>query len=100
MGKFTRSSPAMLLLASKFEKGEPTGSEDPKDVWLSEPTFTEHKLATFKTHYNKVRKDFGYSHGNINRSHVTEHVNLQIDDQRLKHLHLFHRKIQNRNKRE
>ena len=57
MGKLTATSPARMLLVSKFLSGEITGEEDPKSVWESDPVFKAHKLANFRVHYNDLRKN-------------------------------------------
>jgi len=58
MSKLTAKSPARLLLRQKFDDRHLTGDEDPKDVWESEALFKEHKLENFRTHYNRMRKEF------------------------------------------
>lgn len=65
MTRLTKTSRAVKLLRSKFETGEVTGREDPKEFWQSEVVFQEHKLTNFRTCYNNIRKDFEGQHGKL-----------------------------------
>jgi len=56
--KLTAKSPARKLLLQKFVQKELNGTEDPKDVWESDPIFMEHKLSNFRTHYNNLRNQY------------------------------------------
>ena len=53
--RLRKDSAAVHRLTEKFEKGEITGAEDPKEVWLSDTLFQNHKLSNFRTCYNNVR---------------------------------------------
>ena len=57
MNKLTAKSPAKQLLIRKLLSGEITGKEEPKTVWESDPIFKQHKMNTFRTHYNQLRKN-------------------------------------------
>lgn len=63
-GRVTKSSNAVRLPRSKFEKGDLTGNEQPMAVWKweSEESFQEHKLGNFHTSYNAMRFEFGGRH--------------------------------------
>ena len=54
----SKNSPAVAKLHEKFSSGQLTGKEQPKDVWLSDPIFQQHKLENFRTCYNKVKKEY------------------------------------------
>ncbi|MEM6687231.1 MAG: hypothetical protein AAF617_15725 [Bacteroidota bacterium] len=53
--RLTKDSKAVVLLRQKLADGTIKGTEDPKQVWLSEPIFMEHKLNNFRTCYNNIR---------------------------------------------
>ena len=56
--RLTKSSDAVIKLREKLERGELKGTEDPKQVWLSEPLFQMHKIENFRTCWNNLKKEF------------------------------------------
>ena len=60
MAELAKDSKAVKLLRGMFEKGQITGNETLKDVWLLSPVFQEHKLQNFRTCYSNLQKEFTY----------------------------------------
>lgn len=56
--RLTQDSKAVVRLTELMSNGTITGSEEPKKVWLSDPIFTTHKLANFRTCFNNMRNFF------------------------------------------
>lgn len=58
--RLTRDSAASVKLREWLSTGKLTGEEEPKEVWLMDPLFMNHKLANFRTCYNNSRKEKCY----------------------------------------
>lgn len=54
----SKNSEAVIRLHEKFESGELSGDETPKQVWLSDTAFQRHKLDNFRTCYNNMKFKF------------------------------------------
>ena len=53
--KLTESSKATILLRKKIHDGEIDLSDNPKEIWSSDPVFMEHKLDNFISKFNRIR---------------------------------------------
>lgn len=59
MTRLTKDSAAYKLLAQKFDDGEIEPADRPKEVWLTEEVFQQHKLDNFRTAFNKMKAQKG-----------------------------------------
>ncbi|KAI0557028.1 hypothetical protein FGB62_353g00 [Gracilaria domingensis] len=57
--RLTVNSNAVKMLRMKLQTGELQGNETAEQVWRSEPCFQEHRLDTFRSCYNRVKKSLG-----------------------------------------
>jgi len=55
--RLTKKSPAVMLLRSKLESGELSGTEEPRFVRDSDSAFKQYSLNAFRTCYNNLRKE-------------------------------------------
>ena len=74
MPRLTRNSEAVKLLRSKFQSGQLTGNETPKRVYESHPIFLRHTLTSFRTCYNRLKKELNAGSGKFFASLLTCHA--------------------------
>lgn len=56
--RLNKDSAAVYKLREMFESNQFTGTEDPKQAWLSHPLFQEHKLSNFRTCYKNIKTEY------------------------------------------
>lgn len=54
----SQNSEAVVRLREKLSSGELSGTETPKQAWLSDVLFQQHKLDNFRTCYNKMKEQY------------------------------------------
>lgn len=56
--RLDESSKAVKLLRKRMSNGEITGDDDYKSVQAAEPVFQEYKPDTFRTRFNKLKREY------------------------------------------
>lgn len=56
--RLDESSAAIKLLRKRFDNGDIGDDDDARSIRMTDPLFMQYKLDTFRTRYNRLKKEY------------------------------------------